>query len=417
MDKTFAADGVDINDIRKKTDRISAYLSAGNREMVFGELSDDFLRMMGGYEMLKGVPVPVGQSENGQIAVRSIFIDMAKVIGGDAAFVYADKYLEYIRAVGGEDAEPILVTEGAKAADEGRFEDACKLLRTALMIDPKSQAAMYLYARACKACYETAAARYEEGETGGMRADLRNGPVDGLSDGGAGSSNESAGRSDESAGSGGKNGSGGDMDADDYIGGYIGNFKAESMDAFEVLTMMHPDFAMGYYFLGYAYLNMGLYLKAKLTWDDFMRLSSSADDDQSGLDYDQLEDLRHEISGMLLDLDEPVEIEKGCNRIMGGDFAGGKDILEKFTEGRYENWWPLWYYLGVAESALGNTEAAIADLKRVLTLSPSNTDVMDELAVLYEAIGDQVNAGKYRNKIKVVREGYPEISQAPDETE
>jgi tetratricopeptide (TPR) repeat protein len=270
------------------------------------------------------------------------------------------------------------------------------------MIDPKSQAAMYLYARACKACYETAAARYEEGEAPGMGDNSGNGLRSSLNDGGTGSSNESAGRGEG---------------ADDYIGGYIGNFKAESMDAFEVLTMMHPDFAMGYYFLGYAYLNMGLYLKAKLTWDDFMRLSSSADDDQSGLDYDQLEDLRHEISGMLLDLDEPVEIEKGCNRIMGGDFAGGKDILEKFTEGRYENWWPLWYYLGVAESALGNTEAAIADLKRVLTLSPSNTDVMDELAVLYEAIGDQVNAEKYRNKIKVVREGYPEISLAPDETE
>lgn len=343
-------------------DRISKYLSAGNREMLFGELSDDFLRAMGAYEILKGIPVPISQGENGQIAVRSIFIDMAKVIGGDAAFVYADKYLTYIKAVAGSDAEPMLVTEGARAADEGQFEDACKLLRTALMIDPKSQAALYLYGRACKACYETAAQAEDE-------------------------------ERDEA---------------------YIGAFKAESMDSFEVLTMMHPDFAMGYYFLGYAYLNLGLYLKTKLTWDDFMKYSSGASagdgsekpaaEENGGLDDDQMEDLRHEIAGMLLDLEDPVKIEQGCNQIMGGDFVGGRDTLSPFKEGRYENWWPLWYYLGVAEASLGNLEEAIADLKKVLTLSPSNTDVMDELAQLYEATGDQTNALKYRNKIRIVNE-------------
>ena len=105
---------------------------------------------------------------------------------------------------------------------------------------------------------------------------------------------------------------------------------------------------------------------------------------------------------MLLDLEDPVRIELGCNKIMGGDFAGGRDELIGFTEGRYENWWPLWYYLGVAESALGNLDTAIQDLKKVLVLSPSNTDVMDELAQLYEAAGDTANAAKYRNKISVV---------------
>ena len=106
---------------------------------------------------------------------------------------------------------------------------------------------------------------------------------------------------------------------------------------------------------------------------------------------------------MLLDLDEPVQIERGCNQIMGGDFVGGRDTLSKFKEGRYENWWPLWYYLGVAEASLGNIDEAIADLKKVLTLSPSNTDVMDELAQLYEAAGDKVNADKYIKKAQLIR--------------
>ena len=339
-----------------KKDRIAAYLAPLNNEMLFGELSPDFLKMMGAGPILTGIPVPISEGENGQIAVRSIVLDMAKVIGGDPDFLYADKYLAYIKAAAGDQAEPMLVSEGARLADEGRYEESCMLLRTALAIDPKSRAALYLYGRACKACYETAS------------------------------------------------------EADDSAKGeaYIAAFKAESTDIFEVLTMMHPDFAMGYYFLGYAYLNLGLYLKTKLTWDDFMKYSSSADDNGSGLDDDQLEDLRREISGMLLDLEEPVKIEKGCNQIMAGDFAGGRDTLIGFKEGRYENWWPLWYYLGVAESALGNLDEAIADLKKVLTLSPSNTDVMDELAQLYEAAGDQVNALKYRNKIALVHRNIEE---------
>ncbi len=339
-----------------KKDRIASYLTPLNKDMLFGELSDDFLRMMGAKEILSGIPVPVSEGENGQIAVKSIVLDMAKVIGGDPDFIYADKYLTYIKAAAGDQAEPMLVSEGAKLADEGRFEESCMLLRTALAIEPKSRAALYLYGRACKACYETAS------------------------------------------------------ESDDPQKGeaYIAAFKAESMDIFEVLTMMHPDFAMGYYFLGYAYLNLGLYLKTKLTWDDFMKYSSSAEDNGSGLDDNQLEDLRREIQGMLLDLEDPVEIERGCNQIMQGDFAGGKDTLSGFREGRYENWWPLWYYLGVAESALGNVEEAINDLKRVLVLSPSNTDVMEELAQLYNAIGDKASAAKYLNKIEIVKKNREE---------
>lgn len=340
----------------EKKDRIAGYLAPLNNEMLFGELSGDFLRMMGAGPLLSGIPVPISEGENGQIAVRSIVLDMAKVIGGDPDFVYADKYMTYIKAAAGDQAEPMLVSEGAKLADEGRYEEACMLLRTALAIDPKSRAALYLYGRACKACYEAAS------------------------------------------------------EAEDPAKGeaYIAAFKAESMDIFEVLTMMHPDFAMGYYFLGYAYLNLGLYLKTKLTWDDFMKYSSSAEDNGSGLDDDQIAELRREISGMLLDLEDPVTIEKGCNQIMAGDFAGGRDTLTGFKEGRYENWWPLWYYLGVAESALGNLDEAIADLKKVLTLSPSNIDVMDELAQLYEAAGDQVNALKYRNKIALIHRNLEE---------
>ena len=335
----------------KNEDRISKYLSPRIQNMMFAELSPDYLMRTGALEILSGVAVPVGiegSDDKGETDLKNIVLNMGRVIGGDPYFVYADKYLTFIKHAAGESAAPMLVSEGARSADSGDFEDACLLLRGALRIDPKSKEALYLYGRVCKEIYEAEA-------------------QDGLGD-------------EEKT----------------------GMFKAESSETFELLTMIHPDFAMGYYFLGYAYLNMGLYLKAKLTWQDFLKYSAGSEMETYEMDDEMLASLREEISERVEELEEPVEIETGCNRIMGGDFAGGRDILGRFTEGRYSEWWPLWYYLGIADSALADPDAAIEDFKNVLRLSPSNTDAMDELAQLYEATGDAVNAAKYRNKIGIV---------------
>ena len=319
--------------------------------MMFAELSPEYLSRTGALEILSGVAVPVGiegSDAKGEIDLKRIVLNMGRVIWGDPYFVYAEKYAEFIKHATGDNAAPLLVSEGAHSADMGDFEDACMLLRGALRIEPKSREAMYLYARVCKEIYENEAA-------------------DGIGD-------------EEKT----------------------GLFKAESSETFELLTMIHPDFAMGYYFLGYAYLNMGLYLKAKLTWQDFLKHSAGSELETYEMDDQLLASLRDEISERVEELEEPVEIELGCNKIMGGDFAGGRDTLARFKEGRYSEWWPLWFYLGIAESALANPDAAIEAFKRVLRLSPSNTDAMEELANLYEATGDAENAAKYRNKIGIV---------------
>ena len=302
--------------------------------MMFAELSPDYLERTNAAEILSGIPVPVGiegSDAKGTIDLKNIVLNMARVMGGDPLFLYADKYADFIKHAVGENAVAMLVSEGAHSADMGDFEDA----------------------------WEAAAA------DDGMGDEER-----------------------------------------------IGLFKAESSETFELLTMIHPDFAMGYYFLGYAYLNMGLYLKARLTWQDFLRLSAGSETEIHEMDDELLASLREEISERVEELEEPVQIELGCNSIMGGDFVGGKDTLMKFAEGRYSQWWPLWYYLGVAEASLGNADEAIADFKKVLTLSPSNTDAMDELVHLYEATGDKENAAKYRNKIGIVNSNREEENGA-----
>ena len=349
-----------MSEISASEDRLSKYLSEANKEMMFAELSEDYLRRIGAEEILLNVPVPIREADSegeSETDARNIVLDMAKVVGGDPFFVYGDKYLDFIKLAAGEQAEPMLVAEGARAADGGDYEDACRLLRAALKIDPKSRAALYLYARVCKACYEEEAKAFELGE--------------------------------------------GDEEK-------LGLFKAESLEMFEMLTMLHPEFAMGYYFLGYAYLNLGLYLKTKLTWQDFMKYSSGEYLETSDMDDDTLAELRDEISGMLEQLEEPVRIEEGCNRIMSGDYQGGKEILDEFKESGYADWWPMWQYLGIAEVSLGHSTEAEECFKRVLKLSPSNTEAMEELAAIYALSGDEENAAKYRNKIRIVKENQKE---------
>ena len=53
---------------------------------------------------------------------------------------------------------------------------------------------------------------------------------------------------------------------------------------------------------------------------------------------------------------------------------------------------------------VGDDETAKECLLKVLTLSPSNTEVMEALAAIYEAEGDDEKAEKYRHKVKVVKE-------------
>lgn len=324
-------------------DRISEYLSMLNQGMLFDELDDRYLKKMGMYELLDGIPIPVSVDENGEMTTADIAINMARVVGGDTNFIYKDQYLEYIKKISGDQAVPMLTAEGAKAADTGNSELACMYFRAALLIDPKARNPLYLYGRACKECYED--------------------------------------------------------DAKEEA--YVGRFKAESLEAFEILTIIHPKFSMGYYFLGYAYLNLGLYMKAKLTWEDFMKYSEE-DEIYIG-NEDETINLTEEIRERLNDLEEPVLIENGCNLIISGDFKDGKEILERFCKGRYEDWWPLWYHLAVAEVSLGNFDAAERNYKKALVLSPSNTEIMTELTDLYVSVGDEVNAEKYRKKIDIVR--------------
>ncbi|MGI6177246.1 MAG: tetratricopeptide repeat protein [Eubacterium sp.] len=324
------------------TDRLGEYLKPHLDDYIFDELSDSYLEKAGVLDVMHGVPVPIRKDSITGLTNVKIAQNMAFVIGCDINFKYRDNYVEYIVRTFTRDFAKPLINSGIEAAQKSDFDAAVILFRAALLIDPDSTDALYCYGRACRDSYA--------GEEGGM---------------------------DE---------------------GYVARYKAESLEAFEKLTLKAPEFDMGYYFLGYAYLNLGLYQKAKLTFEEFVRLSNRSDDPAKA-------EMRAEVLEWLDKLKEPIKIEAAYNKVLSGKFYQGIEELLPYTEDeRYENWWPLWYYLGYAYRKIGEPKMAEAAYKKVLTLSPSNIDVMRELSEVYAELGDKENEAKYIKKIQVVRE-------------
>ncbi|MDR2296070.1 MAG: tetratricopeptide repeat protein, partial [Clostridiales Family XIII bacterium] len=175
-------------------------------------------------------------------------------------------------------------------------------------------------------------------------------------------------------------------------GEYIGRFKAEALEYFELTTEAHPRFPMAYYYLGYAYLNMGLYQKALLTWNGYLDHSTHPKD-------------RREIKERIRQLADPLEIERGYNAVLAGRFAEGIAALEPYLSSRYGDWWPLYYYLGAAYAGKERGAEAVDMFKRALRLNPSHVESMKELADIYEVDGAPELAAKYRAKAALIEGG------------
>ena len=322
----------------KIEDRIGYYLVPHLEDYVFDELSDGYLDRAGIADIMMGVPVPINKKKMMKLTTVDMARAMAFVIGCDPNFDYAQNYIAYIKRMFGDEFVKALIADGVDGAVKHDYDYACIQFRAAMLIDPGNVDAMYCYARACKDAYEL----------------------------------------------------GEDED-------FVGRFKAESLDAFEQVTLRKPDFAEAYYFLGYGYLNLGLYVKAQLTWKDYLKLTEEQKEEEA------VKELRKDVQVRLADLEEPVKVEQGYNLVLSGRFEEGIEALVPYKEGKYKDWWPLWYYLGIAYAELGMNEEAVSHLRHVLQLSPSNLETMEDLVKVYRRMGDEDMAAKYEGKIEVVK--------------
>ncbi|MCQ2554098.1 MAG: tetratricopeptide repeat protein [Clostridia bacterium] len=346
----------------RSNDRISEYLVPHLKDYLFDELSDSYLEKAGILDIMKGVEVPIHAQDMKGMTVLKIAKNMAFVMGCDPSFRYVDNYIAYILRNFDIRFSDALLSEGLDAADKRDYDYACIMFRASMLINPDNANAYYCYGRACKDAYELG----EEEE-------------------------------------------------------YIGRFKAESLEAFEIATIKDPKLVDAFYFLGYAYVNMGLYIKTKLTWEEYVKLVEEklAEPGIDALRRADAENTLKEIRERLETLEIPCKIEEGYNLILSGRYEEGIKALEIYKGSRYKDWWPLYFYLGVAymsiaedhenetgavdEIALTAYEEAIKNYLEVLKYSPSNEDAITKLAVLYRKTGDTEKANKFENKLEVVK--------------
>ena len=334
------------SDIQLREDRIGRYFKKYLNKFVFVEFSEDFIKRARAGEQMKGVPIPLRRKEvkdfagGDGVSMLVIAENMAWVMGCDPHFKHTKDYVAILEKIYTKKVAESLMKEGRDAAERGDMDNACIHFRASLCIRYDYLHAMYSYARACRVMYEN-------------------------------SKNEE----------------------------YIGRFKAEALDWFELLTETHPRFAMGYYYLGYSYLNIGLYNKAVLAWNGFLRFSKNNKDKK---------EIRHRIE----QLQDPVTIEKGCLDITAGRMQEGIDVLQPFTKTQFNDWWPLHYYLGMGYKGLGKTADSLSEFKKTLMINGSHLESMRELLAIYEDSGDKANIKKYSEKIKLIEAAQEEEQEA-----
>jgi len=320
-----------------RPDRVAGYLKHRMDELVFDEFTPDFLEKSGLTEVFSGVPIPLREEDRKDFSdpsgIRGSIIaeNMARVLGIDPKCPYREAYIDFIERNFGNKAVDNITRKAKDFADKEEYEDACIYFRAGLVLKYNDLPSMYGYARVLRTMY-------------------------------------SNGKKEE----------------------YIGNLKAESLDFFEMTTETYPRFDMGFYYLGYMYLNLGLYTKAKLAWKEFIGLSRILKD-------------RREIAKRLGQLKDPVEIEKGYNAVLAGKWNTGIRILEPYKDSKFNDWWPLWYYLGVAYARKDRLKEAEDAFKRALKGSPRHIESMEELEDIYKQAGDKINQKKYRDKLTLLR--------------
>jgi tetratricopeptide (TPR) repeat protein len=211
-------------DIKERPDRVGIYLKKYTRDFVFDELSGAYIGRTGFYH-LNGIPIPLRKrdferflSGNG-LEMNIIIENIGWIMGIDPKFGYIGNYLNFLETFDNEKIVKSLVMKGCEYAENQDYDSAIIHFRAALCIQPDDIDAIYNYALACRDMY---------------------------------------------------------LASDDEE--YIGRLKAESIEYFELLVTIYPEFSQGYYYLGYSYLNLGLYIKAKLTWEKFLELTDNLED-------------------------------------------------------------------------------------------------------------------------------------------
>jgi len=305
--------------------KIEKYLLKKADELAFITIKNDGDFKLKGYNIpVGGLDVPIknevlvkGIKENtAQNGINSMSIAdaMIYIMGIDSKFKYNDEYKKFLGALEKNtnlDLRAYMGYMSRKYFEIGEYTDSLIYLKCLISMYPDDIEGMYHYAIVCQ---ELAQSYQKDSDNEGMN-----------------------------------------------------KFLLEALDKLEKVIALDESFALAYYHLGYHYYNQGQYIKAKVIWEEAIKL---------GLDEDSIAEIQDNIGKM----DFKVQYEEGYSLVFQGRNEEG---LEKLLplEAEHSDWWNLLFMIGLAYKNMGEIEDAKKYFERILILKPHQVDTMVELGL------------------------------------
>lgn len=332
--------------------RIEKYLLKKADELAFITIKNDGDFKLKGYTLpIGGLDVPIknevlvkGIKENtAQDGINSMSIAdaMIYIMGIDSNFKYNDEYKKFLKALESNvnlDLRAYMGYMSRKYFEIGESTDSLIYLKSLITMFPDDIDGMYHYAIVCQ---ELAQQYQKDSDNEGMN-----------------------------------------------------NFLLEALDKLEKVISLDESFSHAYYHLGYHYYNQGQYIKAKVIWEEALKL---------GLE----EDLVSEVQDNIGKMDFKVQYEEGYTLVFQGR---SEEALEKLLplESEHSDWWNLLFMIGLAYKNMNEIEEAKSYFERILILKPHQVDTMVELGLCEAAVFNLEKAIEHFSTAAKIKED-PEI--------
>lgn len=332
--------------------KIEKYILKKAEELSFITIKHDSEFKVEGYNIpSEGLQVPIKnevlvkgikeKTAQDNINAMSIVDAMIYIIGIDSQFRYNEEYKKFLNAFKNKvnlDLNAYMGYMSKKYFDIGEYTDSLIYLKALITINNDDINGLYHYAIVC----QEMAKKYQK-------------------------------------------------DNDDKA---MNDFLLEALNKLEMVIDLDPEFALGYYHLGYHYYNQGQYVKSKVIWEEALKL---------GLDEDTASEIQENIGKM----DFKVQYEEGYNLVFQGRNEEGLEKLLPLEEDN-SDWWNLLFMIGLAYKNMNEIETAKKYFEKILLIKPHQVDTMVELGLCEASTFNMEKAIEYFETAAKIKED-PEI--------
>jgi len=147
----------------------------------------------------------------------------------------------------------------------------------------------------------------------------------------------------------------------------------EAFETFKYIVEKYPDSPLGYYHLGFYFVNSKQYQKAIDIWGEALK-------------HELGDEKRMEVLKYLNAITAKADYEKGYNLVLDGRAQEGLEKLLPLEE-EHSDWWNLMFFIGLGYRMLKDYEKAIQYFQKVTVLNTGHVETFNEIGLCYMSLG------------------------------